>query len=136
MIKMSHKNYAKYAQAKSEKNNEVILDKTSIDTPEITNELPAHDCSVNNEIIEENKVQNNEEIKQPDPIPAVVVNCAKLRVRKAPDVEADIYGTIEKGTELTVDNGEETHGDFYKVYTVINDVLIEGYCMKKFIKLN
>jgi len=123
MRNMGRKNYVKYSKMNKEENNEVVLDKTSFEEVIKTQ---------NNEI--ENETQN-EEPKQPDPIPAIVVGCTKLRVRKKPNVDADVFGTISEGTELTVDNGDQCYGDFYKVYTVINDTLIEGYCMKKFIKL-
>ena len=160
MIKMSHKNYAKYAQAKSEKNNEVVLDKTSFEeeivTQEnnqarieeilehLTNDMDDETRRVyQNELKElgyEEKVSDeiSEEITQDalkeETKTGVVSGCAKLRVRKEADIEADIYGTIEEGTELTVSITYSTE-KFYKVNTIINDTLVSGYCMKKFIEL-
>lgn len=154
---MKHRNYVKYSQMNKEENNEIVIDKTSIDNPEVKEEwvvtkeqdgvhvrpsingevidTPIDKIMTQEELIEFEKDQNNEDTKQPEPIPAVVAGCAKLRVRRAPNADAGIYGTIDEGTELTVDNGEETYEDFYKVYTEINGTLIEGYCMKKFIKI-
>lgn len=130
MNKMKHRNYVKYSQMNKEEQNEVVIDKPSFDNVEgLENNVEE---IINNE---ENSNVQNEEPKQPEPIPAVVVGCAKLRVRREPSANAGVYGTVDEGTELTIDNGEESYEDFYKVYTVINDTLIEGYCMKKFIKL-
>lgn len=127
---MSRKHYVKYSQMNKEENNEVVIDKPSFEDVD----------DLGNQIVEglkeglETDAQNDEELKQPEPIPAVVSGCTKLRVRRGPSTDAGLYGTIEEGTELTVD-AEEANEDFYKVYTEINGTLIEGYCMKKFIKL-
>lgn len=157
---MSRKNYVKYSQMNKEENNEVVLDKASFEETTIQNnnqskideilehltydmteeERQAYHAELKelgyedktNEIdVTEDTIQEalKEETKD-----GVVSGCAKLRVRKEADVEADVYGTIENGTELTVSITHSTE-KFYKVYTIINDTLISGYCMKKFIKL-
>ena len=175
---MSHKNYAKYSQAKQEKNNEVVLDKTSIDTPEVNGELPTQEelKELGIELVSEEEINNRineiqEHLKndmdddtrlayqaeldqllgvtdktenQTDEIiqdtlkeetrTGIVSGCIKLRVRKEANAESDVYGTIEKGTELTVSITHSTE-EFYKVNTIINDELVSGYCMKKFITL-
>lgn len=157
---MSRKNYVKYSQMNKEENNEVVLDKASFEETTIQNntqsrideilehltydmteeerqayyaeleelgyEGKTNEIDVTKDAINEGL---KEEIKD-----GVVSGCAKLRVRKEADPEADIYGTIENGTELTVSITHSTE-KFYKVNTIINDTLISGYCMKKFIKL-
>lgn len=161
MIIMSRKNYVKYSKMNKEENNEVVLDKTSFEE-EVTTQNSNQDRideilehltydmteeerqayyaeleelgyeDKTNEIdVTEDTIQEalKEEIKD-----GVVSGCAKLRVRKEANAEADVYGTIENGTELTVSITHSTE-EFYKVNTIINDTLISGYCMKKFIKL-
>lgn len=156
MIKMKY-NYKKQFKEKKESVEEIIdkpsFEETTQEEWVVTEELDGTHVrpSVDGEVIdtpvekiisfnELKELSETEETNKPveeiHPINAVVVGCTKLRVRKAPSADAEVYGTINEGTELTVDfNSEEAHEDFYKVYTNINEVLVEGYCMKKFIKL-
>ena len=62
----------------------------------------------------------------------VVVNCAKLNVRKAPSKDADILGVISRYDDVKVYVDESTE-DFYKVCT---EAGVEGYCVKTFIGFN
>lgn len=152
---MSRKNYTKYSQMNKEENNEVVLDKASFEETTIQNnnqsrideilELLTYDMTeeerqayhaeletlgYENHIKDDTPAETiKEEIKD-----GVVSGCAKLRIRKEANTEADVYGTIENGTELTVSITHSTE-EFYKVNTIINDTLVSGYCMKKFIKL-
>lgn len=75
--------------------------------------------------------ETNEPINATEPINGVVINCARLRVRQQPSVEAIILGEINEGSDLLI-NEEESTQDFYKVYTAAG---IEGYCVKKFIEI-
>lgn len=59
-----------------------------------------------------------------------MVECDKLNVRKGPGVENDIVCVINKGTKVEITN--EPDEDWYEIYTVSG---IEGFCMKKFIKI-
>lgn len=61
----------------------------------------------------------------------VVVDCLKLNVRKEPDIESDALCQITASTDLVVYENESTE-DFYKICTSAG---IEGFCMKKFIKI-
>lgn len=67
----------------------------------------------------------------PEPIVGVVVDCRKLNVREEPHVSAEVLCTINAGTNVTVDIFETTE-EFYKVCTAAG---IEGFCMKKYIKV-
>lgn len=153
---MSRKNYVKYSQMNKEENNEVVLDKTSFEEETIiqnnqsrideilerlTYDMTEEERQAYHAELEslgyEGHVDEEsitEDIVKDDIKDAVVVDCAKLRVRKAPNANADVYGTIVIGTELTVNLTDSTE-EFYKVNTVINETLVSGYCMKKFIKL-
>lgn len=68
-------------------------------------------------------------MKNDEPVIGHVVNCTKLNVRKAPNKNAEILGTIPAGAEVTIDESEST-GDFYNVCAASG---IEGFCMKRFI---
>ena len=89
------------------------------------------------EVEKEPEVKENEEVNEDENSEiknAVVVNCAKLNVRKEPNKEAEVLCIIDKNTEITVDVVNSTE-DFYKVFTSSNETLIEGYCVKKFIEV-
>lgn len=58
-----------------------------------------------------------------------VVDCAKLNVRKDPDADAEILGTLSAGAEVMIDESESTD-DFYNVCAASG---FEGFCMKRFI---
>lgn len=66
---------------------------------------------------------------QKNPAIGLVSNCANLRVRKEPDDNAEVLGTIPVDTEVII-NEDESIGEFYKVYI---DSGLEGFCMKQFI---
>lgn len=66
-----------------------------------------------------------------DEVIGVVVDCARLNVRKEPSSDADVLTTIPVGAEVQVDIFESTN-DFYKVCT---ETGVEGYCMADYIKV-
>lgn len=65
-------------------------------------------------------------IEEVKPKTGVVVGCTKLNVRKAPNANAKVLTTINKGSSVTI---YDEVGDFYK----IGD---KEYCMKKYISVN
>lgn len=133
---MSKKNYTKY----SENNEEKEIKNEEIKNEEIKNEeeQPEEIENQNEEEIENNdEVENEEENEEENSgaiAPAVVANCKKLNVRDAADKDAEVVCVIAEGTELTVDIDNSTE-EFYKVYTQAGEILVEGYCMKKFINI-
>ena len=72
------------------------------------------------------------ETEENDTIIGIVVECAKLNVRKEPAADAEILTTIPKGSEVQVDIFESTE-DFYKVCTGAG---VEGYCVKDYINID
>ena len=64
-------------------------------------------------------------------ITGIVSDCKKLRVRNAPGLYSDVICEIEAGSIVEIDEVNSTEG-FYKVCT---ETGIDGYCMKKFIKV-
>lgn len=67
-----------------------------------------------------------------EPVIGRVVRCAKLNVRKDPDADAEILGTIPAGAEVMIDEGESTD-DFYNVCAASG---FEGFCMKQFVEVS
>lgn len=65
---------------------------------------------------------------------AVVSGAKKLNVRREPSKDADVVCVLAEGTTLTVCPEESTE-EFYKVFAVCKEVLVEGYCVKTFIKI-
>lgn len=96
-------------------------------------EMKTHD-------VEETKVAEtvapvNEEKK--DVTGTVVINgYDKLNIRKAPKAGSEIITTINVGTKVKILDIEKATGDWYKVS--IDNVTsgYNGYCMKKYIKLD
>ena len=72
-----------------------------------------------------------EVIEEVEPTIGVVVDCLKLNVREDAETGASIVGTINASTELIIDMAQST-SEFYKVITSSG---IEGFCMKKFIRV-
>lgn len=67
----------------------------------------------------------------PEPVVGVVVDCKKLNVREESHASAEVICTIGVGTEVTIDIFETTE-EFYKICTAAG---VEGFCMKKYIKV-
>lgn len=65
----------------------------------------------------------------------VVSGCAKLNVRKEPNVNADVLCVIKKGDEVEFNMEEEsTYDDFYAIITT-GKIKVKGYCMKEYISI-
>ena len=72
-----------------------------------------------------------ESINTVNSITGIVSDCKKLRVRNAPRLDSDVICEIEAGSIVEIDEVNFTE-EFYKVCT---ETGIDGYCMKKFIKV-
>lgn len=62
----------------------------------------------------------------------VVVDCERLNVRQQANATAKVLTVIDKGTEVTIHNFDNK--EFYKVSVLVDKKVVNGYCMKKFIK--
>lgn len=102
--------------------------------PEVIEEVTQEEETVVLETIEE--VVQEEEIVTPEPpvepVYGVVTECAKLNVRKEPNVNAEVVTTILLATEVLVDVVNSTE-EFYKIVTGSG---VEGYCMKRYINID
>lgn len=151
---MGNKDYRKFSD--NSNNNPVInteeLGKNIMPTPPITNnELQINESNVLNitpvnevpkdvnifngvNIVETPKAPEDVKPVNNNPAPkhveGVVVNCARLNVRKEPSKAAKVLRVFEKGNIVMVDLENSTE-DFYKVLTPSG----EGYCMKDFIEV-
>lgn len=102
---------------------------TNYSKPETIKEEP--EAAVE-EAKEESTPVVEESVEEPTPVVGKVVDCSKLRIRKAGNANAEVVCEIPVGTELTIDEAGST-SDFYKVYTAAG---VEGFCMKKFVEIN
>lgn len=102
---------------------EPVVEPVVTEDPEVTN-------------VEVNVTVEDEIIDQVDfsVRPAVVSGAKKLNVRKEPVKDAEVVCVLAEGTSLQVWPDEST-ADFYKIFTEVNNVTVEGYCVKSFIAL-
>ena len=78
-----------------------------------------------------NKYEPVIEKEMPKPTIGVVDGCAKLNVRMKPSLEAGIVCEISAGTRVLIDTAF-INNDWYAICLENG---IEGYCMKKLIKI-
>ena len=110
---MGHNNYSKFSRHNNQEEQHHIMDVPSFEEK--------------NEEIEVNEVV--ETVTQA--IVGKVSGCSQLYVRKEGKKESDVLCTIDKDSEVKINQVESTE-EFYKVITPSG---IEGYCMKKFIEI-
>lgn len=82
-------------------------------------------------VVEKNDNNIKKQPKVIEPRNGVVIDCAKLNVRKSPAADAAILTEIPVGTKVQIFDKESTK-DFHHVCTATG---IDGFCMKKFIKI-
>ena len=72
----------------------------------------------------------------PEAVIGVVVNCEKLNIREDANKAAEVLCVINKGEEVEIDE-EDSTDDFYAViYGGNKSVIVTGFCMKQYIKIN
>lgn len=129
---MSIKEYHQYQNysAMSAKTEEPVVEE-AVTPVEETAEVVETVEEESVEVIEEPVVEVKEDpvVEEPKAVIGVVSGCAKLRVRKAANTDADVVCEIDAGSEVEIDEAKSTFG-FYKVCTAAG---FEGFCMKKFI---
>ena len=120
---MSRKNYTQYSKMRGE---EPILD--NVDEPIVENESATIDIPE----VEPEIVTEPEPTIEPETYTiGQVVGCKKLNVRKLPSQDAKILCELTERSEVMIDEKAST-ALFYKVCTESG---IDGYCVKKFIKI-
>lgn len=79
------------------------------------------------------KIETENAVLTIQPTTAIgVVTCKLLNVRKEPNRSKNVLCIIDENNEVTIDLTASTNEEFYKVTTASG---VEGYCMKKFIKI-
>lgn len=108
---------------------EELIEAININREEVMDELINEVNSINEEEIEE-----PEEVEE-DILPAVISGCTKVNIRKEASKTSEVVCVLANGTEVTIDVAKSTE-EFYKIYTVSGETLIEGYCIKDFVSIN
>lgn len=123
-----HRNYTNYSKPYNKQNEPEVVNGNV--TPSQGENIPAPELE---EVVEETVEEIVEEVKPEEPklIIGEVFDCVKLRLRKLPKVSAPVICEMIAGTIVKIDKAASTV-EFYKVCT---ETGIEGYCMKKFIKV-
>lgn len=62
-------------------------------------------------------------------VTGVVIDCARLNVRVAPNANANVICTIASGAEVTI-NIEDSTDEWFSICTASG---VDGYCMKRYI---
>jgi hypothetical protein len=143
-IPMGNRNYTNYSKQNNQKKEEQIGGKVQTDET-LTNPEPQSDENVQN--LQENtetvtnttpEAQTTQPEHEPTPpavVTGVVVNCETLNIREKPSLFTEVLCIINKGEEVEIVEAESTN-DFYAViYGKDKEVSVEGFCMKKYIKL-
>ena len=127
---MKPRNYTKFSETPKEKENKPIV------TPEVDLPVqPDDETEVNIDVNLDNQPDVDLEVKPTEKTildDVMLIDCEKLNVRKEPSKTAEVVCVMDEDTEFTVCLEESTK-DFFKVYTSVNDVLYEGYCVKEYI---
>lgn len=125
-------NYTQYAknskpETQVEMVEEVVTTAVAPETPvEIKMEPTTAVETVVEQIVEAPKPE------KPKTATGIVVNCAKLNVRKAPAVNADVVCVLDKGSQVEI-NMPKSKKEWFSVCTAAG---IEGYCMRKYVEVN
>ena len=117
-----NKDYTKYSR---ENKTATVTNASTEEVVEVKDENIAEPVAVE-EVVNETK-----HIEPLLPKSGHVTECIKLNVRKEPNPNAEVIGTVNRGDSLIID--PSPFGDFYKVITPYG---VEGYCMKKFVYIN
>ena len=158
---MEEKNYTEFSEVTEvTENNEIVENNETVEEPvqnigdeivevleegtnnvepefetfTVTVEENVNDVEVQNTttVVIEPEVEEEEEPVTDDVVPATLKGCTKLNMRKEASKDSEVVCVITKDSTITVSIGNSTE-DFYKVNTIVKDVLVEGYCMKQFI---
>ena len=105
--------------------NEASVVEETIETACVTDEVVETTTTVIKTVEEE------PEVVVPETVTGIVSGCNRLNVRVAPVANATVICAIDQGSEVSIAEGYSTD-EFYKVYTASG---VEGYCMKKYIKI-
>lgn len=120
---MAHKNYSKMSTQNKEQDVELTYNRNPEEEPIA-------------KVEEVSMVEGHVDVKlKPTFEHGIVASCARLNVRKEPDVNSKVIAVIPNGTKVLIYPDKSTK-DFYEVSNDAGDVTFHGYCMKQFITVN
>lgn len=129
MSKHKHHNYSQYSNKpknESPKVSEELLNpiaEVKMDSePEVVKPTVTTATNVMKDTVETKPL--------PDTVSGMVVGCAKLNVRKEPNLFADIVCALNVQSEIEIDV-EKSDKDWFYICTATG---VEGYCMRKFVE--
>ena len=126
-------NYQNYSNNKTSNTTAVVEEVVEPVIDETIEEVAVEESV--EEVTVEETVEPTVEVEEPvaviKAVYGVVNGCNLLRVRKVPSTDAAVLCEIDVNSKVEVNEVEST-ADFYKVCT---EAGIEGFCMKKFIKI-
>lgn len=128
-------NYQNYSNNKTPNTNTAVVEEIAEPAIEetiepVVVEEPVEVVTAAEETVEPT-IEVEEPVVQTVSVYGVVNGCNLLRVRKAPSTEAEVLCEIDVNSKVEINEVEST-ADFYKVCT---EAGVEGFCMKKFIKI-
>ena len=108
-------------------------DKMLLDaTDEIVEEIEEVNDSVEDAIEIDDSVSADEIVEETESLIGVVSGCAKLNIRKEPNITSEPVCIVPEKSVLLIDQDLSTE-EWYKVYT---EAGMEGFCMKKYVTVN
>lgn len=134
---MSKKDYTKFTKTNDEResNTEQFTEKP--------NKEESYDASIGDEFYEDMMTTQPNECPHTyvyagdrvsainQTVTGVVVNCERLNVRRNPRKDASIVCTIDKNSEVEIDE-DGSNQYFYKICTASG---VEGFCLKDYISV-
>lgn len=125
---MNNKEMNEIKEETTEETNEI-----KEETTEEVNESITEVDESQNEIVEETQ-EINETVEEETNSNKIgkIFGYEKLYVRKDPSVDSEPVGIVTSNDDLAIDEYHSTD-DFYKVYTSNG---LEGYCVKKFVRID
>lgn len=122
---MAKHNYSQYSKKKS-KDEATNVTETEVNVSEMTV----------NRVVESPRIDDlistAAEVKmEPKLTTGIVTGCSKLNVRSEPETTADILCVLNSGSEVKIDRANSTE-EWFKI---TNAAGIDGYCMRKFVKI-
>lgn len=122
---MNRHNYTQYANKKFEEPAVDIVEDESV----IETEVSEVEVTPIMETVEPEVPVIPEIPEAPKMVTGVIVDCAKLNVRVAPNIDADVECVLNVASEIEIDVFKSTD-EWFHVCTAAG---VEGYCMRKFV---
>ena len=69
--------------------------------------------------------------EEPKKVSGIVVDCNRLNIRTKPSINSQPVGNVTANSEVII-NLRQSHNEWFKVITKDG---VEGFCMKKYIKI-